>query len=115
MGIYGLGFEFRVELRADKPGMARQFYGFHEVYGNMDAAEDHAAFFEGLAVTVRELVAVTVPLHDRFLPIDLLDPAPLLQRALISPETHGAPHAEDNLLVLQEGYDRVRGRGIELL
>lgn len=60
MGVHGVGFEFGVELTADKPGMIRNLHHFHQRTVGGCAAEDHAVLGQNVLVGVVEFVSVAM-------------------------------------------------------
>ena len=64
MGTVGPGFELRMGLGGNEPGMARKLYHLHNPSVGGQAGEHHAAFGKHGAVVVIDFVAVSVALID---------------------------------------------------
>ena len=66
MRVHGAGFEFRVELAAQKPGMVGQFHYLHKVSVRRGAAENHAFFRQSFLKFIIEFIAVAVAFFNQF-------------------------------------------------
>ena len=64
MGIEGFGFQFRVELDADEPGMFGNLDNLRQAAVRRHAGEQDAGFFQLFAVGDVDLVAVAVALGN---------------------------------------------------
>ncbi len=69
MRTVGPGFQFRVRLCCDKPGMIRYFDHFDDSSVRGNAAEVHAVIGQGVPIVIIDFVTVAVPFMDRFFPI----------------------------------------------
>src|SRR5690606_7814629 len=97
MAVPGRRTELRVELAADEPGVVRELHDLHQRAVRGRARDHEAVLLQLAAVAVVELVAVPVPLHDGFLPVEVPRQRPLCQHARLAAEAHGT--AEVRLLV----------------
>src|SRR2546425_99785 len=112
--IEGTGFEFRVELHADKPGMIAQLDDLDQLAIRRQTAEDHAPGHKPLTVGVVELVAVAVALGDALFAVEPRRQASIQQDAGISTQTHGAALVHYPALLVHQSDDRVRRVRIDL-
>jgi hypothetical protein len=74
MGLKRAGFELRMELHTDKPGVIGEFHGFGQKAVGRHAGEDEALRFQAGAVGGIDLVAVAVAFGDFGLAVNTGDP-----------------------------------------
>jgi len=60
MWVGRTGFQLRMELDTDKPGMVRCFDHFHQPVVGRNTGNNQAMFFEHIAVSIVHFVAVAV-------------------------------------------------------
>jgi len=58
MGIHGAGFEFRMELTPEKPGMLFIFYNFNEIFFRGKTGKNQTALFQRFFICVIEFISV---------------------------------------------------------
>ena len=74
MGPVGPGFEFRVGLGGDKPGVGGQFDDFHDPPVRGCSGEHHPFFCQGIPVVIVYLIAVAVSFLNQLRAVKLVSP-----------------------------------------
>src|SRR5712691_92906 len=108
------GLELRMELAADEPGMIGQLDHLDQRAVRREPRAPHAELGEHVAIGVRDLVAVAVPLAHLRRPVDLRRARGGPQPAGIGPEPHRAAHLLDTLLRAHQVNHRVLALRLEL-
>ncbi len=111
--FHWLRFEFRVELAAEEPGVARDLADFDVGTIGRFAGDAEAIVFEDLLVFAVEFVAVAVAFADGGFPVGLTGEAIGGEFAIISTKAHGAAEFVDALEFAEFVDDTVGGGGIE--
>ncbi len=101
-------------LCADKPTVVGQFDNLNQTGVGILAHTLHAGLLKTGAVIVVKLEAVTVTLPDLRSAIGGCHSRAFAQHTVISPETHGAAHIVDALLLFHQVDDIVGGVGVHL-
>src|SRR4051812_26477176 len=103
----GARLQLRVELTAHEPRMIRELDHLHELSIRREPAELHAVLHEQVAIRIRHLVAMTVPLTHFSHTVHLSGARAAREPAWVRAESHGAAHVGDVLLRLHERDDWV--------
>ena len=114
MRLVGAALEFRVELRADEPGVALRFDDLDERAVGGETGEAHAGVREVVAEVVVELVAVAVALPDLRRVVERAGERALFKHAGILAKAHRAALGRHADLLGHERDDGMRRRGGEL-
>src|SRR4030095_14375343 len=104
----------RVDVAADEPRMIAELHDLDKRAIRAQAAQSQAVLDERVAILVRYLVAVSVPLAHLRNPVDLGSLAAACETARIRAESHGAAHVGHVLLRLHEADDGVLALRSEL-
>ena len=107
MGMIGSGAQFRMGLRADEEGMILQLDHFHDPVVRRGPGDDHAGFFELLAIVIVHFPAMTVALRDYGLPVEVVRVCSVLKDAGVCTEAHGAAKIRNIFLVRHQVDDRM--------
>ena len=110
-----------MELGAYVPAQGGYLDNLYQVGSRISACAVHACSIENRTIGIVELIAMAVTLAHRRAPcgfaarvIGRVSPAAFRKLTLVSPQTHGAAHVGDVLLLLHHVYDGVRRSRVHL-
>ena len=92
MGLERLGFEFGVELAAEKPGVVRHFHNFNVVFVGSASGNSEASGDEGFFKFAIKFVTVAVAFADFGLAVSLVRKGAGFEDAGPRSKAHGAAH-----------------------
>ena len=113
MRTVGTGFQFRMGLCCDEPGMFRNLYHLYDPSVRGEAGELHAMTGEILPVVVVDFVAVPVPLFYFFTLIKSVCLGSFIQDTGICAEAESSSNIFHTYLVRHDMDDRMGGIGIQ--
>src|SRR4029077_6035746 len=106
--------ELRVELTADEPRVIGQLDDLYERAVGREAGAAHAVFGEHVAIGVRNLVAMAMPLADLERPVGGARARAGRQLTGVGPQPHRPPQLLDPFLGAQQRDHRILALGGEL-
>ena len=91
VGIHGPGFEFRMKLAAEKPGMIFDFNNLHQILFWREPGKTKAFLFQRFQIRIVEFIPVPVPFGNLSRLVGLVCQRILFhQLARIRTQAHGA-------------------------
>ena len=105
MRLVRTGLEFRMELYADEPRMARQFYDFHQLAIWRNTSQLQAAFCELTAECVVQFKPVTMAFINQFFAINRANLCTIGQLTRIQTQPHRTTEVGNILLVFHDVDD----------
>ena len=88
MRFHRPGFEFRMELTSQKPGMTADFDDLHQFSVRRSSADDHSGFLQALQLVVVEFIAVAVPFGYFVFLIGLVGKSMVFNAAGVCAQSH---------------------------
>src|SRR5690242_1143762 len=99
----GARLELGVELAADEPGVVLELNDLDELPVRREAAQPHPVLHEEVAIAIRDLVTMPVPLAHLGHAVDLGGARATSEPTRVGAEPHRAAHVRHVLLRLHEG------------